>query len=58
MPFNRIPFGSDHEDDRRQGDFYENTSKLAGLQDLGFSYIRPLLGPVWFVYGGDIKQPP
>jgi hypothetical protein len=35
---------------------YSNTTKLAGTQFL--SQVRPLLGPRWFVCGGDIKQPP
>jgi len=44
--------------DHRYGDYLLNTTKLAGTQALKSSHIRPLLGPIWFVYGGDIKQPP
>ena len=43
---------------RRQRDLINNTIKLAGLQRSRFFHNRPLLGPLWFDCGADIKQPP
>ncbi|KAF2678976.1 hypothetical protein K458DRAFT_121788 [Lentithecium fluviatile CBS 122367] len=34
------------------------TTKLAGLYIHKFSFVRPLLGPKAWVYGGDYKKPP
>lgn len=42
----------------RRHPYHPNTTKLAGTHSYAFSYARPLLGPGWFVCGGDIKQPP
>lgn len=36
----------------------KNTIKLAGINIHKFSFIRPLLGPKAWVYGGDYKKPP
>ncbi|PVI02743.1 hypothetical protein DM02DRAFT_653231 [Periconia macrospinosa] len=34
------------------------TTKLAGTHIHKFSFVRPLLGPKAWVYGGDYKKPP
>ncbi|KAK7184284.1 hypothetical protein PSPO01_09661 [Paraphaeosphaeria sporulosa] len=43
---------------RRHGVLTSNTTKLAGLYIHKFSFVRPLLGPKAWVYGGDYKKPP
>ncbi|KAF9733563.1 hypothetical protein PMIN01_07906 [Paraphaeosphaeria minitans] len=43
---------------QRHGVLTSNTTKLAGLYIHKFSFVRPLLGPKAWVYGGDYKKPP